>query len=93
MGQRDRWGHLDRRLVAAVLVLRELRTYNATYGSLGAMIGFMVWIWLSTIVILVGGEINAEMEHQTASDTTEGQGKSTGARSARMADETLPARA
>ena len=62
-------------------------TYNATYGSLGAMIGFMVWIWLSTIVILVGGEINAEIEHQTASDTTEGQTKPMGARGARMADE------
>ena len=47
-------------------------TYNATYGSLGAVIGFMVWMWLSTIVVLVGAEINAEMEHQTAKDTTEG---------------------
>jgi membrane protein len=68
-------------------------TYNATYGSLGAMIGFMVWIWLSTIIILAGGEINAEMEHQTASDTTEGQGKPMGARGARMADEIGSARA
>jgi membrane protein len=41
-------------------------SYNATYGSLGAVIGFMVWLWFSTIIVLVGGEINAEMEHQTA---------------------------
>ena len=41
-------------------------SYNATYGSLGAAIGFMVWIWLSTIVVLLGAEINAEIEHQTA---------------------------
>ena len=46
--------------------------YNETYGSLGAAIGFMTWIWLSTIVVLLGGEINAELEHQTAKDTTEG---------------------
>ena len=44
--------------------------YNATYGSLGAVIGFLVWMWLSTIIVLVGAEINAEMEHQTARDTT-----------------------
>ena len=46
--------------------------YNATYGSLGAVIGFMVWMWLSIIIVLFGAEINAEMEHQTAKDTTEG---------------------
>jgi membrane protein len=68
-------------------------TYNATYGSLGAVIGFMVWMWLSTIVILTGGEINAEMEHQTAKDTTEGWRKPMGARGARMADEIGEARA
>lgn len=39
-------------------------TYNATYGSLGAVIGFMIWMWLSTIVILAGAEINAEIENQ-----------------------------
>jgi membrane protein len=60
--------------------------YNATYGSLGAVIGFMVWIWLSTIIVLLGGVINAEMEHQTAKDTTEGRRKPIGARGARMAD-------
>jgi membrane protein len=61
--------------------------YNATYGSLGAVIGFMVWMWLSTIVILVGAEINAEMEHQTAKDTTKGPSKPMGTRRAKMADE------
>ena len=67
--------------------------YNATYGSLGAVIGFMVWIWLSTIIVLLGGEINAEMEHQTAKDTTEGGRKPIGTRGARMADEIGEARA
>jgi membrane protein len=68
-------------------------TYNATYGSLGAVIGFMVWMWLSTVIVLMGGEINAEMEHQTAKDTTEGTPKPMGARGARMADELGEARA
>jgi len=68
-------------------------TYNATYGSLGAVIGFMVWMWLSTILVLVGAEINAEMEHQTAKDTTEGRPKPMGARGAKMADELGEARA
>jgi membrane protein len=37
-------------------------SYNATYGSLGAIIGFMMWIWLSAIVVLAGGEIDATVE-------------------------------
>lgn len=61
-------------------------SYNKTYGSLGAVIGFMTWIWLSGIVVLVGGEINAEMEHQTARDTTTGAPKPMGARGATKAD-------
>ena len=47
----------------------------------------MVWMWLSTTVVLTGAEINAEMEHQTTKDTTEGGRKPMGARGARMADE------
>jgi membrane protein len=65
--------------------------YNETYGSLGAVVGFMVWIWLSSIVILLGAELDAEMEHQTAKDTTEGQPKPLGARGATMADTVGPA--
>src|SRR5215212_3443710 len=60
--------------------------YNETYGSLGAAIGFLTWIWLSTTIVLVGAELNSEMEHQTARDTTEGPEKPLGARGARMAD-------
>jgi membrane protein len=61
-------------------------SYNKTYGSLGAIIGFMVWIWLSTIIVLIGAELDAEMEHQTVRDTTTGRPKPMGARGARMAD-------
>jgi membrane protein len=60
--------------------------YNETYGSLGAVIGFMTWLWLSVTIILVGAELNAEIEHQTAKDTTAGHAKPLGARGARMAD-------
>lgn len=40
--------------------------FSVTYGSLGALIGFMTWIWLSVIVILAGAELNAELERATA---------------------------
>jgi len=61
-------------------------SYNKTYGSLGAAVGFMTWIWISTIVLLIGAKINAELEHQTASDTTVGAPAPAGERGARMAD-------
>jgi membrane protein len=60
--------------------------FNETYGSLGAVIGFMTWMWISAIVVLVGAELNAEMEHQTARDTTVGRPEPMGRRRARMAD-------
>ena len=61
-------------------------SYNQTYGSLGAGVGFMVWLWISAVIVLLGGELNAEMEHQTARDTTEGRSKPLGSRGAMMAD-------
>jgi membrane protein len=67
--------------------LANFADYNATYGSLGAVIGLMVWMWLSVIVILIGAQINAETEHQTARDTTTGnREKPLGRRGATMAD-------
>lgn len=65
--------------------------YEQTYGSLGAAIGLMVWLWLSAIVVLLGGELNAETEHQTAEDTTAGAEKPLGTRGAAMADRVAPA--
>lgn len=61
-------------------------SYNKTYGSLGAAIGFMTWIWISTIIVLLGAQLNAEMEHQTVEDTTVGQPQPLGTRGAKMAD-------
>jgi membrane protein len=60
--------------------------YDRTYGSLGAVVGFMTWIWLSIIVVLFGAELNAEIEHQTAVDSTTGAPEPMGKRHARMAD-------
>ena len=48
--------------------------------------GFMVWTWLSVVVVLLGAELNAEMEHQTARDTTTGQALPLGERGAVVAD-------
>jgi membrane protein len=61
--------------------------YGDTYGSLGAVIAVMFWIWLSTIVVIVGAELNAETEHQTAEDTTIGGDQPLGQRGASMADQ------
>lgn len=61
-------------------------SYNRVYGSLGAGIGFVTWIWISAVIVLVGAELNAEMEHQTAADTTQGGPRPLGARGAVVAD-------
>lgn len=65
-------------------------SYNETYGSLGAVIGFMTWMWISVTIILVGAEINAEAEHQTEADTTTGPEQPMGQRGAVMADAPTP---
>jgi membrane protein len=76
-------------LVSSALLswyLGNFANYDATYGSLGAAIGLMMWMWISSIVILVGAELNSEIEHQTARDSTTGQEKPLGQRGATMAD-------
>jgi len=76
-------------LVTSVLFswyIANFGAYNATYGSLGAAVGMMMWMWISAIVILLGGELNAEIEHQTARDSTVGADKPLGRRGAVMAD-------
>jgi membrane protein len=49
--------------------LASFANYNATYGSLGAAVGVMIWLWISNTVMLLGAELNAEIEHQTARDS------------------------
>jgi membrane protein len=60
-------------LVSSALLswyLASFADYNATYGSLGAGIGMMIWMWISAIVILLGAQLNSEIEHQTVNDST-----------------------
>jgi membrane protein len=71
--------------------LSNFANYNATYGSLGAAIGLMMWMWMSAIIVLFGAELNSEIEHQTAIDTTVGRPKPLGARGAVVADTLGPA--
>jgi membrane protein len=59
---------------------------GVTYGSLGAVIGFILWVWFSVMVLLIGAELNAEIEHQTAMDTTVGPPLPLGERGAQVAD-------
>lgn len=64
--------------------------YNATYGSLGAVVVLMTWLYLSALMLLLGAELNSELEHQTARDTTSGPERPLGARGAEMADRVAP---
>ena len=58
--------------------LSNFGNYNATYGSLGAAIGLMMWMWMSAIIVLCGAELNSEIEHQTARDSTVGPPEAAG---------------
>ncbi|WP_291863471.1 YihY/virulence factor BrkB family protein [Bradyrhizobium sp.] len=71
--------------------LSNFGNYDATYGSLGAAIGLMMWMWMSAVMVLCGAELNSEIEHQTARDTTVGRPKPLGERGAVMADQVGPA--
>ncbi|QTN20081.1 YihY/virulence factor BrkB family protein [Brevundimonas sp. AJA228-03] len=57
-----------------------------SYGPLATAMGFLLWVWLSVQVVLMGAKLNAEIEHQTAIDTTIHGGADIGARGATMAD-------
>ncbi len=61
-------------------------SYNQTYGSLGAVVILLMWFWISAYIVLLGAELNAEMEHQTSEDTTEGRPRPMGKRGAFVAD-------
>ena len=69
--------------------VQNFGSYNATYGSVGAVVILMMWFWISAYIILMGAEVNAEMEHQTRHDTTAGHAEPMGRRGAYVAD-TVP---
>jgi membrane protein len=57
-----------------------------SYGPLAAFMGFLLWMWISVQIILMGAELNAEIERQTAIDTTTGAARPIGERGAQVAD-------
>lgn len=68
------------------LYVSNFTNYDKTYGSLGAVIVLLFWLYLSFFIVLLGAEINAELELQTAEDTTVGRPKPMGQRGAFVAD-------
>lgn len=94
--QRARWRWLTPgALFAAVLSLAVSFLFSwylshfvrtASYGPLAAFMGFLLWIWITVQVILMGAKFNAEVEHQTAIDTTTGTPLPMGERGAMVAD-------
>jgi membrane protein len=69
------------------LYAANFANYSATYGTLSAVVALLMWFWISAFVVLLGAEVNAEMEHQTAADTTTGRPRPMGERGAFVADD------
>jgi membrane protein len=63
-------------------------SYNETYGTLGGVIILLMWLWLSSYVVMLGAELNSELELQTERDTTTGPERPRGERRAYVADHT-----
>jgi membrane protein len=64
--------------------------YTKTYGAFAGVVLMMLWLWLTSYAILLGAEINAESEEQTAKDTTRGPERPLGSRGAVKADSLPP---
>jgi membrane protein len=75
--------------VGFALYVNNFGSYDKTYGAIAGVIVLMLWLYLTCYLVLLGAEINAEAEHQTAHDTTTGAPQPMGTRDAKMAD-TLP---
>jgi membrane protein len=68
------------------LYVSHFTNYRASYGSLGAVVALLTWMYLSAYAFIFGAELNSEIEHQTAKDSTTGSPKPMGARGAWAAD-------
>jgi membrane protein len=68
------------------LYVSNFANYDKLYGSLGAVIILLFWLYISFYIVLIGAEINAELELQTAKDTTAGKPRPMGERGAFVAD-------
>ncbi|HEX2247796.1 MAG TPA: YihY/virulence factor BrkB family protein, partial [Arthrobacter sp.] len=64
----------------------NVHSYNETLGALGVVMLFLTWFYLTSFAVLVGAELNAELERQTARDTTAGPALPLGERGAVVAD-------
>ena len=60
--------------------------YNQVYGSIGAVIAMLIWLWISSFLVLLGASLNAQIELRTKTDSTVGRPKPMGKRGAFMAD-------
>ena len=69
------------------LYVNNFGSYNKTYGALTGVIVLMLWLFLTSYIVLLGAEINAESERQTMADTTTGRPRPLGERDAEAADE------
>jgi membrane protein len=72
--------------VLFALYAGQFAGYSETYGTLGGAIVLLLWFYLTGFVVMLGAEINSELEHQTARDTTIGEPKPIGQRGAYVAD-------
>lgn len=72
--------------VAFSYYVSNFGSYNETYGSLAAVVILLMWLYISAYIILLGAEINSEMEHQTTKDSTDGPERPMGQRHAHHAD-------
>ncbi|WP_299741050.1 YihY/virulence factor BrkB family protein [uncultured Roseobacter sp.] len=66
--------------------VRNFGSYNESFGTLAGVIVLLMWFWISAFIILLGAELNAEMEAQTRTDTTKGPDEPMGSRDAVKAD-------
>jgi membrane protein len=57
--------------IAFGLYVSNFGSYNKTYGSLGAVISFLVWMWITNNVLLFGAEVNAELEREAGQPAEE----------------------
>jgi membrane protein len=74
--------------VAFSVYIDNFGSYNKTYGTLAGVVVLMLWLYLSAYIVLLGAEINAEAEKQTARDTTQGPPQPLGRRDAVKANTT-----
>lgn len=72
--------------VAFSFYVQNFAGYNKTFGSLGAVVVLLMWFYLTAFIVCLGAELNAELEHQTARDSTTGRERPLGDRGAFVAD-------